>query len=226
MGAPDISGGRTGPLALALRACQSLGCHTGNGMRYLSAELRESCALIREGGVIHDVPVKYVELVISHDVLGSHKRATGFRQTHPRLTLAAQPACFRTPFYAKVASQRGSGYPGLFPLDLHLEQTPITKTGSYTHTSPSGSLWDLRVTGDIPIVTSKRFCRSRAALDTCETATGSAQEELMEQNCVANARESYTRPFTLAWQGYKHSIAWVLSVRLATKTPSTKGAHQ
>lgn len=83
---------------LALRAHPCLGCCAQNGKCYLLAEFREGCALIWEGGVIHNVPVKYIELVISHDILGSHKRATGFRHMPPYHTMTAQPACLRTPF--------------------------------------------------------------------------------------------------------------------------------
>ena len=36
---------------------------------YLGTQVRERSALIREGLVVHNVPVEYIELVIGHGIL-------------------------------------------------------------------------------------------------------------------------------------------------------------
>lgn len=58
---------------------------------YLLAELWECGALIGERWVIHNVPVKHVELVVSHDVLGRNRD----KDEHAPSLLKGHPACHR-----------------------------------------------------------------------------------------------------------------------------------
>lgn len=41
--------------------------------RYLVAQIRISVALVRERRIIHNVPVKYIEFIISHGILQRKK---------------------------------------------------------------------------------------------------------------------------------------------------------
>ena len=47
----------------------TLGIQNGEIELYLVAQVRERSALIREGWVIHNVPVEYIVLVIGHGIL-------------------------------------------------------------------------------------------------------------------------------------------------------------
>lgn len=49
----------------------------------LAAEIREHEALIREGRIVHNVPVKHVEFGVSHGVLGKQREET-VHQTRPK----------------------------------------------------------------------------------------------------------------------------------------------
>jgi len=56
---------------------------------YLLAEFREGQALIGERRVIHNVPVKHIELVVSHDILGRNRN----KDEHALSLLKGHPAC-------------------------------------------------------------------------------------------------------------------------------------
>lgn len=62
-----------------------------HGDHYLLAELWERGALIGERWVIHNVPVKHIELVVSHDVLGRNRD----KDEHAPSLLKGHPACHR-----------------------------------------------------------------------------------------------------------------------------------
>ena len=47
----------------------TLGIQNGEIELYLVTQVRERCALVREGWVIHNVPVEHVVLVVGHGIL-------------------------------------------------------------------------------------------------------------------------------------------------------------
>ena len=47
----------------------TLGIQNGEIELYLVTQVRECCALVREGLVIHNMPVEHVELVVGHGIL-------------------------------------------------------------------------------------------------------------------------------------------------------------
>lgn len=53
-----------------------------NTTTYLAAEVGEGGALVGKGGVIHDVPVKHIELIVGHSILRKEEREWFKIQTH------------------------------------------------------------------------------------------------------------------------------------------------